>query len=44
VPQLTFVYDTSIEQGAALSHLIDKAVADDRSQRPTSPEPTDDSQ
>ena len=44
VPQLTFVYDTSIEQGAALSHLIDKAVAEDRSQRPTSPKPTDDSQ
>ena len=29
VPQLKFVHDTSIEQGARLSDLIDRAVADD---------------
>lgn len=31
VPQLTFVYDNSVERCAALSHLIDEAVAEDRS-------------
>jgi ribosome-binding factor A len=30
VPQLTFVYDDSIESGLELSRLIDRAVADDR--------------
>lgn len=30
VPKLTFVYDASIERGAHLSELIDKAVAEDR--------------
>ena len=31
VPQLTFVYDDSIESGMRLSKLIDEAVASDRS-------------
>jgi ribosome-binding factor A len=31
VPQLQFLYDPSIERGVALSHLIDTAVAADRS-------------
>jgi ribosome-binding factor A len=30
VPQLSFVYDESIESGMALSRLIDEAVAEDR--------------
>ena len=30
VPQLSFVYDDSIETGMALSQLIDRAVAEDR--------------
>ena len=30
VPQLHFVYDTSVERGVHLSHLIDEAVAEDR--------------
>lgn len=30
VPQLHFRYDTSIERGAYLSHLIDTAIASDR--------------
>lgn len=30
VPQLTFVYDETVERGAALSALIDQAVARDR--------------
>ncbi|HQU49269.1 MAG TPA: 30S ribosome-binding factor RbfA [Casimicrobiaceae bacterium] len=30
VPQLTFVYDDSIEAGMELSQLIDRAVAEDR--------------
>jgi ribosome-binding factor A len=30
VPQLTFVYDDSIETGMELSQLIDRAVAEDR--------------
>jgi len=30
VPQLSFVYDASIESGMALSRLIDEAVAEDR--------------
>lgn len=29
VPQITFVYDTSVSRGAELSKLIDQAVADD---------------
>ncbi len=33
VPQLHFEYDTSIEQGAELSALIDAAVASDRKRR-----------
>jgi ribosome-binding factor A len=31
VPQLTFVYDTSIARGAELSRIIDEAVAADSS-------------
>jgi ribosome-binding factor A len=30
VPKLNFHYDESVERGAHLSHLIDKAVAEDR--------------
>ncbi len=30
VPQLTFIYDETVERGAALSALIDRAVARDR--------------
>lgn len=30
VPQLTFLYDETVERGAALSALIDQAVARDR--------------
>ncbi|TCV90881.1 30S ribosome-binding factor RbfA [Sulfurirhabdus autotrophica] len=30
VPQLHFVYDTSVERGVHLSHLIDVAVAEDK--------------
>lgn len=30
LPQLHFVYDTSVEQGIRLTHLIDEAVAADR--------------
>ena len=30
VPKLTFVYDESVERGAHLSELIDKAVAEDK--------------
>lgn len=30
VPQLHFVYDTSVERGMRLTHLIDEAVADDK--------------
>jgi ribosome-binding factor A len=30
VPQLTFVYDDSIESGLELSRLIDRALAEDR--------------
>ena len=31
VPELRFVYDESIERGARLTSLIDRAVAEDRS-------------
>jgi len=31
-PQLHFVYDTSVERGTHLSHLIDQAVASDKNQ------------
>ena len=31
VPQLHFVYDVSVERGVRLSHLIDEAVAEDKS-------------
>jgi ribosome-binding factor A len=31
IPQLHFVYDTSVERGVHLSHLIDEAVAADKS-------------
>ncbi|MCX8017641.1 MAG: 30S ribosome-binding factor RbfA [Rhodocyclaceae bacterium] len=30
IPELTFVFDTSVERGSRLSHLIDEAVAADR--------------
>lgn len=30
IPELRFVYDESVEKGAALSHLIEQAVAKDR--------------
>lgn len=29
MPQLHFIYDTSVEHGVQLSHLIDEAIADD---------------
>jgi ribosome-binding factor A len=29
VPQLSFVYDDSVEQGMHLSQLIDQAIAED---------------
>jgi ribosome-binding factor A len=29
IPQLRFVYDASIERGARLTNLIDRAIADD---------------
>jgi len=32
IPQLHFLYDTSIEDGLRLSSLIDKAVASDKSE------------
>ncbi|MFQ6021307.1 MAG: 30S ribosome-binding factor RbfA [Acidiferrobacterales bacterium] len=32
IPQLHFFYDESVEKGAALSNLIDRAVADDSQQ------------
>jgi len=31
IPQLHFVYDTSVERGVRLAHLIDEAVAADKS-------------
>ena len=31
IPQLHFIYDSSVERGAHLSQLIDEAVAQDRS-------------
>lgn len=34
VPDLRFCYDESIEKGAALSSLIDRAVAEDRNHKP----------
>jgi ribosome-binding factor A len=34
VPQLTFVYDDSIESGMRLTKLIDEAVAEDRKHPP----------
>ena len=34
VPELHFSYDESIEKGAALSNLIDRAVAEDRERKP----------
>jgi ribosome-binding factor A len=30
MPQLHFIYDTSVENGVRLSHLIDEAVASDK--------------
>lgn len=33
VPQLHFVYDSSVERGVRLSQLIDQAVADDAKSR-----------
>src|SRR5262245_12477720 len=32
LPQLHFVYDTSVEQGARMSQLIDEAVRSDKSE------------
>lgn len=34
-PQLQFVYDQSVERGAALSRLIDEAVASDQARKPS---------
>jgi len=36
VPQLHFVYDVSVERGVRLSHLIDEAIAEDKSHTPDS--------
>jgi len=33
MPQLHFIYDTSVEQGVRLSHLIDEAVAEDEGRK-----------
>ncbi len=33
IPQLTFLYDDSIEKGASLSALIDAAVASDKNEQ-----------
>lgn len=41
IPKLKFIYDTSVEDGAKMSQLIDKAMAEDRqkaSQRQDDPE------
>lgn len=37
VPKLSFVYDQSVERGMQLSHLIDTAVAEDRTRNPDTP-------
>ncbi len=34
VPELRFQYDVSVEKGAAVSALIDRAIADDRTHKP----------
>lgn len=34
VPQLRFFFDTSIEQGARVSSLIERALAEDRTHKP----------
>ena len=34
IPELRFKYDTSVERGARLSHLIDEAVSEDRARHP----------
>lgn len=34
MPQLHFIYDTSVERGVRLSQLIDEAVAEDKSHKP----------
>ena len=41
MPQLHFVYDPSIERGAHLSHLIDQAVASDKTLHSSSEAPLD---
>lgn len=33
MPQLHFIYDTSVEEGMRLSHLIDEAVAEDEGRK-----------
>jgi ribosome-binding factor A len=33
MPQLHFIYDTSVERGVRLAHLIDEAVAEDEGRR-----------
>jgi ribosome-binding factor A len=43
VPQLTFVYDETVERGAALSALIDQAVARDRALHRDDDEPPEQS-
>ena len=34
IPQLRFMYDESVEKGAAISSLIDRALAQDRDKEP----------
>lgn len=34
MPQLHFIYDSSVERGVRLSQLIDEAVAEDKSHKP----------
>ncbi len=38
-PRLEFVFDESVEGAARLTHLIDRAVADDRAHSPDEPSP-----
>jgi ribosome-binding factor A len=38
IPALHFVHDDSIARGAALTHLIDEVVGEDRARRPDSDE------
>ncbi len=41
IPQLTFLYDETVERGAALSALIDEAVARDRALHRDDDEPSE---